>query len=153
MTYEKIVRLENEAWHDGRQVVVKMDSVRREFDTERAAPAPVAGEAPKVREPLTDEQLAILHAEPRNERERIMQITLRNRDVCGYNCDCHDEIFSDAEVAKADALFAPPTPVAGEAGTLVNRITAYLSLGGMFNPEAMEHDKVRDLLIDCGAAL
>jgi hypothetical protein len=28
------------------------------------------------------------------------------------------------------------------------RITEYLSLGGLFNPELMEHDKVRDLLID-----
>ena len=29
------------------------------------------------------------------------------------------------------------------------RITECLSLGGFFNPEQMEHDKVRDLLIDC----
>ena len=28
-----------------------------------------------------------------------------------------------------------------------NRITEYLSVGGFFNPEMMEHDKVRDLLI------
>lgn len=28
------------------------------------------------------------------------------------------------------------------------RITYYLSLGGLFNPELMEHQKVRDLLID-----
>lgn len=33
------------------------------------------------------------------------------------------------------------------------RITEYLSLGGLFNPEMMEHDKVRDLLIDCRASL
>lgn len=32
-------------------------------------------------------------------------------------------------------------------------ITEYLSVGGLFNPEAMEHDKVRDLLIDCREAL
>lgn len=31
---------------------------------------------------------------------------------------------------------------------LTNRITEYLSRGGLFNPEIMEHDKVRDLLID-----
>jgi len=29
------------------------------------------------------------------------------------------------------------------------KITAYLSLGGLFNPEMMEHDKVRELLTDC----
>jgi len=28
------------------------------------------------------------------------------------------------------------------------RITNYLSSGGLFNPEMMEHDKVRDLIID-----
>ncbi len=32
---------------------------------------------------------------------------------------------------------------------LIGRITAYLSGGGLFNPEAANHDAVRDLLIDC----
>ncbi len=36
---------------------------------------------------------------------------------------------------------------------LVDRITQYLSSGGLFNPELMEHQKVRDLLIDCRKAL
>ena len=31
---------------------------------------------------------------------------------------------------------------------LIKRITNYLSLGGLFNPEMMEHEKVRDLLMD-----
>lgn len=31
---------------------------------------------------------------------------------------------------------------------LNERITDYLSNGGQFNPECMQHDKVRDLLID-----
>jgi hypothetical protein len=33
------------------------------------------------------------------------------------------------------------------------RITAYLSLGGLFNPEMANHEAVRDLLIDCRTAL
>ncbi|WP_439586947.1 hypothetical protein [Hydrogenophaga sp.] len=33
------------------------------------------------------------------------------------------------------------------------RITAYLSGGGLFNPELADHDAVRDLLIECRAAL
>ena len=33
--------------------------------------------------------------------------------------------------------------------SLINRITNYLELGGLFNPEHMEHDKVRALLMDC----
>lgn len=31
---------------------------------------------------------------------------------------------------------------------LSNRITEYLCLGGLFNPELMDHMKVRDLLIE-----
>lgn len=29
-----------------------------------------------------------------------------------------------------------------------NKITEYLCVGGFFNPEMMEHDKVRDLLME-----
>ena len=36
---------------------------------------------------------------------------------------------------------------------VVTRITEYLSLGGLWNPDLMDHDKVRDLLIDCREAL
>lgn len=38
-------------------------------------------------------------------------------------------------------------------GEVIERITAYLSGGGLFNPELANHDAVRDLLIDCRAAL
>lgn len=37
--------------------------------------------------------------------------------------------------------------------TLEERLTEYLALGGLFNPELMNHDKVRDLLIDLRATL
>lgn len=33
---------------------------------------------------------------------------------------------------------------------LLNRIQSYFGNGGLFNPEYMEHDKVRDLIMDCG---
>lgn len=36
---------------------------------------------------------------------------------------------------------------------LCDRITNYLSMGGLINPEMALHEKVRDLLIDCRAAL
>lgn len=32
---------------------------------------------------------------------------------------------------------------------LRERISEYLLMGGLFNPEAMNHDAVRDLLVDC----
>ena len=37
----------------------------------------------------------------------------------------------------------------GDAERLSARITEYLSAGGLWNPECMDHDKVRRLLIDC----
>lgn len=35
----------------------------------------------------------------------------------------------------------------------VNKITEYLSAGGLFNPELMEHHKVSDLLLECRSEL
>lgn len=36
---------------------------------------------------------------------------------------------------------------------LNRRITEYLAMGGLFNPEMALHDRVRDLIIDCRAKL
>ncbi len=36
---------------------------------------------------------------------------------------------------------------------MADRITQYLEVGGLFNPESMDHAKVRDLLIDCRDAI
>ena len=36
---------------------------------------------------------------------------------------------------------------------LIDSITAYLSLGGLFNPELANHIAVRDLLIECREVL
>lgn len=41
----------------------------------------------------------------------------------------------------------------GELLPLPDRITEYLSNGGLFNPEMADHANVRDLLIDCRDAL
>jgi hypothetical protein len=40
-----------------------------------------------------------------------------------------------------------------ESAKLVERITSYLMCGGLWNPELAEHEAVRDLLIECRAAL
>jgi hypothetical protein len=37
--------------------------------------------------------------------------------------------------------------------TLHDRLTDYLVVGGLFNPELMDHDKVRDLLMECRTTL
>src|SRR5208282_1572652 len=49
-----------------------------------------------------------------------------------------------------EAFLAQPC---GSLGEMAERITDYLSKGGLFNPEHMEHDKVRELLMDCREAL
>lgn len=36
-----------------------------------------------------------------------------------------------------------------EGNELLSRIQNYLCNGGLFNPEMMEHEKVRDLIMDC----
>jgi len=36
---------------------------------------------------------------------------------------------------------------------LITRITDYLSMGGLFNPELANHLAVRDLLIECREVL
>jgi len=62
-----------------------------------------------------------------------------------------------AELAKLEASGAKwkqsDPPQATNAGALTERITAYLSVGGLFNPEMAEHVHVRDLLIACREAL
>lgn len=42
---------------------------------------------------------------------------------------------------------ANPAPDGGE--KIQDKITQYLSSGGLFNPELMEHEKVRDLILHC----
>jgi len=54
-----------------------------------------------------------------------------------YNCTCYPT-----------PSITPVAPVEGEPD-VVARITEYLNNGGLFNPELMDHSKVRDLLIDC----
>jgi len=61
-------------------------------------------------------------------------------------------------IAAVPALIAelrahPPTSAAPLPSDVEARITAYLSSGGLFNPELANHDSVRDLLMDCRDAL
>jgi hypothetical protein len=66
------------------------------------------------------------------------------RDDCkGYDCMGP----SDGASVAADPSGNPTD------AELTERITEYLSAGGLFNPELMESAKVRDLLIDCRTAL
>lgn len=72
---------------------------------------------------------------------RFLVVTLRGL------ADNMDTVVRDVGRFRARrASGPPPTPVEA-------RITEYLACGGLFNPDLMEHDKVRQLLIDCHALL
>ena len=60
-------------------------------------------------------------------------------------------VYSQDELKAAVAAGKKIASVANE--KLCARIRDYLSKGGLFNPEAMNGDMVRDLIMDCYAAL
>jgi hypothetical protein len=74
----------------------------------------------------------------------------KKKNQFGYHefVEPDEEPISDEE-ARAEAQ----REVNRLARELADRITNYLSSGGLFNPELMEHDKVRELLIDNRALL
>lgn len=43
-----------------------------------------------------------------------------------------------------------PAPVRPTQHALLERVKNYLEVGGLFNPELMDHDKVRTLIMDLG---
>jgi hypothetical protein len=65
-----------------------------------------------------------------------------------------DKIY---DVQHGEAVLRDPTPseLAAPTGSvttapeLLSRIQNYLECGGLFNPEMMDHNKVRDLIMDC----
>lgn len=46
-----------------------------------------------------------------------------------------------------------PLPMNPDKRALLERVKNYLEVGGLFNPEMMDHDKVRDLIMDLGKYL
>lgn len=100
----------------------------------------------------------------------LSAITAAKREKGGRCPFCsllHDPEKSNCNDPKTGALIRRRGPVealgekeadvsaddATRQKALSSRITEYLIAGGLFNPEMMEHDKVRDLLIDCRAFL
>jgi len=66
-----------------------------------------------------------------------------NWPVCG--CDpCADKVI---DTLIESGWSGPGDRAMG--GALQERITYYLALGGLWNPESMDHNGVRQLLIDC----
>lgn len=66
---------------------------------------------------------------------------------CGKTAEEHSTFWDGMNNVPYCKTAAPA--VSREAQALSARITQYLSVGGLFNPELMEHDKVRQLLMDC----
>lgn len=69
--------------------------------------------------------------------------------ILRYALKPFNDIGASATDEPTSASREPLTSSGGASGvTFSNRITQYLSAGGLFNPEMMEHDKVRDLLME-----
>lgn len=71
---------------------------------------------------------------------------MRSKDEGGTVFTVCDACWDKHYGKKSDGADTAPRLIA-------DRITEYLSSGGFFNPEMMEHDKVRALLIDSRDAL
>lgn len=80
---------------------------------------------------------------------------------CGVtDCDVHEEdpVWKIVEAIQDGRIPVVKQAIRAEVKRqtneeLIARITNYLTVGGLFNPELMEHDKVRDLLMECREAL
>lgn len=97
----------------------------------------------------------IAHAVVTNSAATAGEPSESSRDLCRR---LHGQSKPAAtEPRKAAPPCATPVYDVGEQGAeradLLARIQSYLGNGGLFNPEMMEHEKVRDLLIDCREAL
>jgi hypothetical protein len=112
--------------------------------------APVAdaleGIAKRIARVLEGEREAV----PSDSSERELNDLLLDYAKFSYP-PYYDKSARASTRAEIHALLKrEPVPVASD---LSQRIGNYLSNGGLFNPDMMDHDAVRDLLIDCRAAL
>lgn len=87
-------------------------------------------------EPVVDLETALRLERERNEARKY------GSDAIGRLQESHGIIVADLRAQR------PAGPSDGRRTFLRERIREYLTLGGLFNPEMMEHDKVRDLIMD-----
>ncbi len=138
------VRLMNQLSAEREKVTLAKQMVQIESKRANEAEQQLAAERGPLVDGLADLQDSIEHADPANLSSRLR--------------DKLTDVISDA-LAKAklsDDSFVPEADqreLSKLTGELVARITEYFAVGGMFNPELMEHEKVRDLLMDCRAGL
>lgn len=120
--------------------------------------------APALRSALNKVYIAMRALEPMPEvvADGLVKI-LAHLYFSAYHAGHNDTVeanYTDVLVVDADtywqdndAVMEAAAALERPADGLAKRITEYLSGGGLFNPELADHDAVRDLLIDCRAAL
>lgn len=93
-----------------------------------------------VLEYLSDVKAPAVDAARMRDEVACLEENLRKTDRCDCESYKRETELMQTVARMRDAL-------------LVQRITAYLSDGGLWNPELALHGSVRDLLMDCRAAL
>ena len=91
----------------------------------------------------------------RQQADRIAE--LEKEVLMWENVEVPTEVMADLiqELERRKFITTPQIKELSdeEIKPLLDRIQNYLECGGLFNPECMEHDKVRDLIMDCKAIL
>ena len=70
----------------------------------------------------------------------------RERELLQRILDTDPKFLGGRFIAEIQELLATPSST-----KLQDRIKDYLSMGGLFNPELVNHDTVRDLILDARA--
>lgn len=94
---------------------------------------------------MTPPQPAPTQGEPCVHQWKSVRMGGNPADECSEERVCVCELCG---LERGDVESELPVHPPGSAQELLLRIQSYLGNGGLFNPEMMEHDKARDLMMD-----
>ena len=95
---------------------------------------------------MIDEEYDIVLATLQEKRDRLWKMNQQNMNADMFNIMDQIRLEQIDQLDKAIQSYNAMIP-------LRERINEYLSAGGLFNPEMMEHEKVRDMLIEIRDAI
>jgi chromosome segregation ATPase len=145
---QRLAEVEHELENVWKPAAAMNEQYARAYETKLTA----AAERIRVLEGERDEAqktLVRLEATPKTEEERAYWLSINKM----WSDSKQDRDENVALRAQLDTLRAATAADTKRLKDLSERIRQYLLLGGLFNPENMEHDKVRALLMDIRCAI